>query len=205
DQLSDAALRTAVRRSLGHDTDRAVTDAGLVRHVLLGYAQRYRTMPPAPQGHPDSYSGLVCWSALDESVWIIRLVWAAVLARDAFSVEELAFLHEGLFGPAMRQLLDVRYQQIQNVGNWDRGAILNLALLLGDDAVVEQALNEEYGIRDQLKRGVTADGLWWELSLSYHFYVLGAVSWTMRALRAAGRPFDKEAVIERMFEAPLDL
>jgi hypothetical protein len=205
DALSDAALRTAVRRSLGHAADRATVDAGLVRHVLLGYAKRYRTMPPAPQGHPDSYSGMVCWSALDESVWIIRLVWAAALARDALAAEELLLLREGLFQPAIRQLLEVRYQQIQNVGNWDRGAILNLGLLLGDDAVVQQALDEQYGIRDQLTRGVTADGLWWELSLSYHFYVLGAVSWTMRALRASGRTFDKEDVIRRMFAAPVDL
>ena len=205
DALSDAALRGAVRRSLGHAPRRAAVDAELVRHVLLGYAASYRTMPIAPKPYPGPYAGVVCWSALDESVWIIRLAWAAALARDAFSADEAALLRDGLFQPALDHLLRVRYQQIQNVGNWDRGAILVLGLLLGDETVVAQTLDEEYGIRDQLSRGVTADGLWWELSLSYHFYVLGAVSWTMRALRAAGRPFDREDVIRRMFQAPLDL
>ena len=205
DALSDAALRGAVRRMLGHAPGRAAADADLVRHVLLGYAGRYRTMPEAPKPYPGAYAGVVCWSALDESVWIIRLAWAAALARDAFSAEEAALLRDGLFRPALEHLVRVRYQQIQNVGNWDRGAILVLGLLLGDEAVVARTLDEEYGIRDQLARGVTADGLWWELSLSYHFYVLGAVSWTMRALRAAGRPFDREDVIHRMFAVPLDL
>ncbi len=205
DTLSDAALRTSVRRAVGHAPHRSAADDELLRRVLLGYAERYRTMPPAPQGHPDAYSGRVCWSALDESVWIIRLVWAAALARDVFSAGEQARLREGLFAPALSQLHDVRYQQIHNVGNWDRGAILALGLLLGDDVIVSEAIDEEYGIRDQLTRGVTSDGLWWELSLSYHFYVLGAVSWTMRAFRAAGRTFDREDVVRRMFQAPLDL
>jgi hypothetical protein len=205
DALSDAALRAAVRRSLGHAPARSDADAALIREVLLGYAARYRTMPEAPQGHPTSYSGRVCWSALDESVWIIRLVWAAAIARDAFTPEEQAHLRDGLFRPALSQLHDVRYQQIQNVGNWDRGAILVLGLLLGDEAIVAEAIDEAYGIRDQLTRGVTSDGLWWELSLSYHFYVLGAVGWTMRAFRAAGRPFDREDTVRRMFQAPIDL
>jgi len=205
DALSDAALRAAVRRSLAHTPGGSAADAGLVRHVLLGYAQRYRTMPPAPQGHPSSYSGMVCWSALDEAVWIIRLAWAAALARDAFTPDEAGLLRDGLFRPALEQLHGVRYQQIQNVGNWDRGAILTLALVLGDETMAQGALDEEYGIRDQLTRGVTSDGLWWELSLSYHFYVLAAVGWTMRALRASGRPFDKDDVVRRMFAAPLDL
>lgn len=205
DALSDAALRAAVRRSLGHAPGRGQTDAALIREVLLGYADRYRTMPPAPQGHPSSYSGRVCWSALDESVWIIRLVWAAALARDAFVPGELAGLRDGLFRPALDHLHEVRYRQIQNVGNWDRGAILALGLLLGNEAIVREAIDEVYGIRDQLTRGVTADGLWWELSLSYHFYVLGAVAWTMRAFRAAGRSFDREDTVRRMFQAPIDL
>ena len=112
---------------------------------------------------------------------------------------ELTDLADGLFRPGLEHLHHVRYRQIQNVGNWDRGAILTLGLLLGDEATVTAALDEEYGVRDQLARGVTADGLWWELSLSYHFYVLGAVAWTMRALRADGRPFDREDAVRRIF------
>ena len=205
DALSDAALRASVRRALGHAPGRADADAGLLRHVLLGYAERYRTMPAAPQGHPDQYSGIVCWSALDESVWIIRLVWAAAMARHLWSAGEVALLREGLFRPALEQLTRVRYQQIQNVGNWDRGAILALGLVLDDEAAIHDAIEGEYALRDQLTRGVTAEGLWWELSLSYHFYVLGALSWTIRAFRATGRRFDQEDVVRRMFQAPLDL
>jgi hypothetical protein len=82
DALSDAALRSALRRALGHVPGRADADAALLRPILLGYAARYRSMPPAPGPYPGEYAGRVCWSALDESVWIIS--WrGAALARDA--------------------------------------------------------------------------------------------------------------------------
>ena len=175
DALSDAALRASVRRAPGFGPGRARADADLLRLVLLGYAERYRTMPPAPQGPSRRLQRHRLLERARRSVWIIRLVWAAALSRDLFTADEQAFLRVGLFQPALDQLLAVRYRQIQNVGNWDRGAILALGLLLDDEAPIDEAIDGEYGIRDQLTRGVTTDGLWWELSLSYHFYVLGAV------------------------------
>jgi hypothetical protein len=61
-------------------------------------------------------------------------------------------------------------------------------------------------VRDELARGVGTDGLWWEVSLSYHYYVLAAVAWTIRGLRASDRPVpDIEARVRGMFRAPLDL
>ena len=35
----------------------------------------------------------------------------------------------------------------------------------------------------ELAEGVLADGLWWELSLSYHYYTLAALVWTVRVAR----------------------
>jgi len=203
-----AAPDSAAPDTVASDTaasDTATADAGLVRHVLLGYAARYRTMPPSPRGYPGPYVGVVCWSALDESVWIIRMAWAAALLRTTWTPEEAASIRTGLLEPAFEHLRRVAYRQIQNVANWDNSANLTLAWILGDEAAVEDLLHGEYGVRDELTRGVGADGMWWEGSLSYHYYVLGALSWTIRGLRAAGRPFEHESVVRSMFRAPIDL
>lgn len=206
DQLSDAALRAAVRWAMraGDPAQRGV-DLALVRHVLTGYAERYRTMPPAPKPYPGAYTGVVCFSALDEDVWIIRLAWAFALAEPAMARDDERLVRDGLLAPARDHLARVRYSQIQNVANWDNSALLTLALVLRDEAAVADILEGEWGVRDGLARGVGADGLWWEVSLSYHYYVLAALSWTVRALRASGRPFEQEPVVRRMFRAPLDL
>ncbi|HVA86276.1 MAG TPA: hypothetical protein VNF73_08180, partial [Candidatus Saccharimonadales bacterium] len=214
DALSDAALRAAVRfvmasgdgASAGAPAEsESETDAGLVRRVLLGYAKRYRAMPPAPKPYPGQYAGAACWSALDESVWIIRLAWAAALLRTSWTPREIASIRTGLLEPAFDHLRRVRYRQIQNVASWDNSANLTLAWILGDEAAVEDLLHGEFGVRDQLTRGVGTDGLWWEGSLSYHYYVLGALAWTIRGLRATGRRFDHESTVRSMFRAPIDL
>lgn len=211
DALSDAALGAAVRWTLRVATGTPGTaegtdaDLALARRVLLGYAERYRTLPPAPTAYPGAYRGIACWSALDESVFIIRLAWAAALIGWSLGDVDVAGIRAGLLEPAFNHLRRVRYRQIQNVASWDNSANLTLAWILGDEAAVEELLHGEFGVRDQLSRGVGADGLWWEGSLSYHFYVLGALSWTIRGLRAADRPFEQQAIVQTMFQAPLDL
>ncbi len=207
DRLSDAALRAAVRHAMGAPDApvEAGRDAALARGVLVGYAERYRGLPPAPKLYPGPYHGIACFSALDEDVWIIRLAWAAALLGDALEPDDTRAIREGLFVPAREHLARVRYRQVQNVANWDNSALLTLALVLGDDAAIDDILEGEYGVRDELARGVGADGVWWEVSLSYHYYVLAALSWTVRGLRASGRRFAQEGTVADMFRTPLDL
>lgn len=208
DQLSDAALQAAVRYAMGGSEAAGLRadDAALVRHLLAGYAERYRTLPRAPKPRPGSYHGIACFSALDEDVWIIRLAWAAALLGDALAPDDRRAIREGLFDPAREHLARVRYRVVQNVANWDNSALLTLAMLLDDeDDAIDDILEGEYGVRDELARGVGGDGLWWEVSLSYHYYVLAALSWTVRGLRASSRPFAQESVVRKMFRTPLDL
>ena len=209
DLLSDAALRSALRHAIGAgDPAQRGVDLALVRHVLTGYAERYRTMPQAPRPYPGPYRGIACFSALDEDVWVIRLAWAAALTADALAGDDARLIRAGLFEPAREHLARVRYGQVQNVANWDNSALITLALVLGDDASIDDLLDGEYGVRDELARGVGEDGLWWEVSLSYHYYVLAALSWTVRALRASGRTgaaVDVEAKVAGMFRVPLAL
>ncbi|MGH2559054.1 MAG: heparinase II/III domain-containing protein [Thermomicrobiales bacterium] len=203
DLLSDAALKLAVNAALD---EAAGDDAARAASILRGYAARYRTMPPPPTPHPN-HPGVVTWSGLDESVWIIRLAWAHALLRTSGHHEagQDATIRDDLLRPAAEHLHRVRWPGIHNVRVWNNAALVTLALALDDDDLLHETLHGPRGVDEQLAEGLLADGSWWEGSLSYHYYSLAAVVWTARAPRASGRPFAGDEALRRMFAAPLAL
>lgn len=204
DMLSDAALKLALHAALTGDGAQRAADQAQAREILLGYAARYTTMLPPIVVHPH-HPGVVTWSGLDESVFVIRLTWASALLGEALSADDLHAFRAGLLQPAADHLRHWRIREIHNVTNWNNAALVNLALALGDETLLGEALNEPLGLAAQLARGVLDDGFWWEGSLSYHYYTLSALVWTARALRAGGRDFAGDEVVQRMFRAPLGI
>jgi hypothetical protein len=209
DMLGDAALKLAFRAFLrGNEatdsSDDAATDRQRAAGILTGYADRYRTMLPGLVLHPN-HPGVVAFSGLDESVWIIRVAWAHALLDGMLPADVDRKIRDDLLRPAAEHLYRVRWPEIHNVTCWNNAAIATLALALGDEALLADALDSPLGLRAQLAEGVRADGFWWEGSLSYHYYTLAALVWTMRALRASGRDFDDRGVLRRMFQAPLEI
>ena len=207
DRLSDAALRLAVHSILPAWDDpgapeKASGDRGIVRHILEGYADRYRTMPPAFEEH-GHHPGVVTWSGLDESVWIIRLAWAHAIVEDSLSAELNQHIREDLLRPASDHLFRVLYPGIHNATNWNNAAIITLSLALEDAERLQQVLQGPNGLYAQLREGVGSDGFWWEGSLSYHYYTLAALVWTVRALRSSGHSFEDDGTLPNMFRAPI--
>jgi hypothetical protein len=199
--LSDAALKLAVVVALD---ERSIGDAARAVAILRGYAARYRTMPPAPTPHPN-HPGVVTWSGLDESVWIIRLAWAMALLRATGHVDrrQEAAIRDDLLRPAAEHLQRVRWPEIHNVRVWNNAALVTLALVLDDARLLDETLHGSCGVDDQLAGGLLADGSWWEGSLSYHYYALAAMVWTARALYSSGHAFTGKEALRRMFAAPL--
>jgi hypothetical protein len=209
DMLGDAALKLAFHAFLraNEETDpsgNAAADRKRAAEILTGYADRYRTMPPGLVLHPN-HPGVVAFSGLDESVWITRLAWAHALLGGMLPADVDRKIRDELLRPAAEHLRRVRWPEIHNVTCWNNAAIATLALALDDEALLAEALESPLGLRAQLAEGVRADGFWWEGSLSYHYYTLAALVWTMRALRASGRDFDDWGVLRRMFQAPLEI
>lgn len=220
DHLSRAALELAFRAFLNAPTPhlsspspsvrgtggeaRPNADRALAREILSGYAARYRTMPPAPRRHRVN-PGVVTWHSLDEAVWLIRVTWAYALLGDHIPADADRAIREGLLRPGAEHMARVQLPGIHNATNWINGAIVTLGLALGDEVQVAGGLDGPVGVRAQLEQGVLADGFWWEGSLSYHYYSLAALIWTVRALRASGRAFGGDAVVRKMFAAPLEI
>lgn len=212
DVLSDAALRLAFRAFLHED---AIASSGerhadlegdrrRARDILAGYAARYREIAPAPRPHPN-HPGVVTWSGLDESAWIIRLAWAHALLGESLAASDDRAIRDDLLRPAADHLLRVRWPEVHNVTTWNNAALVTLAIALGDARLLDAAVDGPLGQRAQLEHGVRADSFWWEGSLSYHFYTLAALVWTARSLRAGGHTFAQDEVLRGMFAAPISL
>ena len=164
----------------------------------------YTTLTPT-SSRADGYDGIATFSALDESVWVIRLAWAFGLLGDSLTVTDRELVRTRLFAPAAVHLWKVRWPEIHNVSVWNASALIALAIVLGDSDALGRAVDAPLGLRDQLTQGVRPDGLWWEVSLSYHYYTLAAAIWGARSLRAIGRPLDDDGTLSRMFRGPLAL
>ena len=203
DMLSDAALKLAYRSHLaGGRGEQARADRDLSGRILLTYAERYQHMEPPPLDHIN-HPGVVTWSGLDESVWLIRMCWAFVLLEEMLPEGAADRLARQMFRPGAEHIRRIRWPEIHNATNWNNAALATLALVLEDEDLLEVALGGDLGLEPQLTQGVSQDGIWWEGSLSYHYYMLDAVVWTLRILRASGRSFDDGGILKRMFLAPI--
>ena len=203
DMLSDAALKLAYRSHLaGGRGEQAQADRDLSGRILLTYAERYQHMEPPPLDHIN-HPGVVTWSGLDESVWLIRMCWAFALLEEMLPEGAADRLARQMFRPGAEHIRRIRWPEIHNATNWNNAALATLALVLEDEDLLEVALGGDLGLEPQLTQGVSRDGIWWEGSLSYHYYMLDAVVWTLRILRASGRSFDDGGILKRMFLAPI--
>ena len=203
DMLSDAALKLAFRCHVaGGEGEQARADRDLAGRILSTYAERYQHMESPPLDHPN-HPGIVTWSGLDESVWLIRMCWAFALLEEMLPKGTAGRLARQMFRPGAEHIRKVRWPEIHNATNWNNAALATLALVLEDEDLLEEALGGDLGLEPQLTQGVSQDGIWWEGSLSYHYYMLDAVVWTLRILRASGRAFDDHGILKRMFLAPI--
>lgn len=137
---------------------------------LTFYAENYLKWPLQTQRNP----ARLMHQSLDEAVNLLKYVRAARWL-EGFATEQQKALWIGkLFRPEA-DLLAGSLQRIHNIACWQRSAEAAVALYTGDEAVWQRAVESEFGLRNQMAKGVTADGLWLEQSLLYNNYVVSAV------------------------------
>lgn len=204
DRLSDAAFCLSYSAAMQPDAPTSAPFRAAATQILTSYAGRYLSYQRL-SNHPDGYDGIATFTVLDESVWIIRLAWAYALLGGHLARGNAKQVRDGLLRPAGELIHRTRWPDVHNMTVWNDSALITIGLTLGDAELVRGATFDHLGLRDQLVRGVGADGLWWEGSLSYHYYALAGAIWGVRALRAADLPFDDGAVLRRMFVGPLAL
>ena len=89
---------------------------------------------------------------------------------------------------------------------WNNVAMLAAGMWLGDASLATRAIEGTHGLRRQLLRGVTDDGLWFE-GENYHFFALRGFQLAGELLRSSGVDLyaepDVGSRLTAMYAAPL--
>lgn len=173
--------------------------------ILLGYADRYRAYPRRNIFGEDKVGGgRVMPQTLDESTWLIPLTWAYALVRDTIAEEQRRHVEDNLLLPAAELIREHR-MGIHNIQCWKNSAVGLVGLVTGRQELLQEALEDpERGFRAQIARGVTAEGLWWEGSLGYHYFTMQALWPLAEAARLQGLNLYSDRY-RRMYRALLEL
>lgn len=180
--------------------------AAKARAILAAYAAVYPTMPI--RSHKDwpeigsRSGGRVTSQTLNEADWVARLAFGYDLIRETLGEADRVWFERDL----LRSGSDVVARRDRSLGNWTvrhNAAHLAVGLVLRDPALVELAVNAEYGFRDELRRGITAEGPWHEGSWGYHFYTMEPLFLLREMTARAGIPVPEAGSLKRMLDAPI--
>lgn len=137
---------------------------------------------------------------LNEAIVAIRFIQTIELLRPELDQTWIDYLHETLFREMFR-LLAPQAVAIHNISCWALSAIGVMGLALGDREMIDCAFHSPFNIREQLSKGVTQDGFWYEGSIHYNFFLLEGVSYLFLFSKIYGYDFGgpSTAILERMF------
>ncbi|MBI2299285.1 MAG: heparinase II/III family protein [Armatimonadetes bacterium] len=183
--------------------------AAKAREILLAYAARYDSYPlHNVQGKPSVGGGKVGPQTLDESTWLIPMCQGADLIWDTLSDADRQTAADGLFRPAAQVIRNHR-MGIHNIQCWKNSAVGLVGLLLDDPELVSDAVKSDHGFEQQIARGVSVDGQWYEGAWGYHFYTMSAIAPLTEAGERCGLglyAYEHDGrSFRRLFEGPLDL
>lgn len=177
-----------------------------IRQVLDLYANEYDRFDNKAVAM--RFQGKIMNQHLDDAVAMMTIMLGLELVREEFTADELDRYHQDLFRREA-DLFDFFATRIYNIPVWIKCAEAMIGVMFDDKPLIERAFNGKYGILDQLRRGVTADGLWYEGSTHYHYYALQPLCYLLLACQ--WRNFDLpelpevRSTVERMLEYPLTL
>ncbi len=158
-----------------------------------------------------SKSRLMCQS-LDDANMLVRFVQAARILdgavpeqRKAAWLERKQKWIDQLFRP-MTLLLDETFQRVHNIACWQRSAMAMAAIYTNDAELWSRSIDGEFGIRRQVRDGITSDYFWLEQSLGYNSYVVSAFLPLLEMAGFEGRLKELEAeaaAVENLMLAPV--
>jgi oligo-alginate lyase len=149
--------------------------------------------------------------SLDDANMLVRFVEAARTLegdvpeahREGWAARRHRWV-EQLFRP-MTLLLDETFQRVHNIACWQRAAMAMAAIYTDDADLWARAVDGEFGIRRQVRDGITSDYLWLEQSLGYNRYVVRAFLPLLHLAGITGRLDElreESAAIQNLMLAP---
>ncbi|HRX43277.1 MAG TPA: heparinase II/III family protein [Clostridia bacterium] len=124
------------------------------------------------------FEGKLTGINLSDAVNIIQCLLGMDMMRECFSKEDLQRWHEKLFTP-QAEMYDQFSNKIYNIPAWMKAAEGMVGLFFDDREIIERAVYSRFGLLDQMRRGVTKEGMWFEYSPHYHYYCADPITFFM--------------------------
>lgn len=137
---------------------------------------------------------------LNESIVGIRVAQAYEIIKDdiddGFKQKIYDWFHE------MYALLKPQVDEIHNIRVWKDSAIGIMGFVCGDKEMVDFAFCGEYGLNNQMAKGVTQDYFWYEGSTHYNYFLLEGVCYLVLFAHLYDYEMDKvcKDTIIKMYE-----
>jgi oligo-alginate lyase len=177
-----------------------------IRSVLDFYARDYDLFDN--EAVAKRFEGKIMNQHLDDAVGMMTILLGLTMVREEFTEDELDSYYSRLFAREA-DLFDFFAFRIYNIPLWIKCAEAMIGVFFGKDKLIKRAFYQKYGILDQLRRGVTGDGMWYEGSVHYHFYCLQPLSYLLQVCRAFDLSIPEmgwiDEIVEKMFVYPLSV
>ena len=172
--------------------------------ILLAYAERYTSFPIHDyKGGTMKRGARLFAQTLDESTSIIGTVWGYDLIYSSKSLSDADREKiENKFFREVAKTISRNDMGISNWQSWHNAALTVIGYCIGDEKMVNAAIDGESGFKFQMAKSVLDDGFWYEGSPSYHFYALNALRYTAEAAYNAGLRLVDDPKYRSMFGAP---
>lgn len=118
--------------------------------------------------------GKIMGQGLSDAVAIVRILFCYSLVEERFSNKEKEIIRVKLLEPAI-DFLDAQQFVNHNITLWREVAIQIMKLVRGNFSSTD--LSRMFGILDHLDNYLTEEGMWYEGSVHYHFYVAEAIAY----------------------------
>lgn len=135
------------------------------------YAEHYMEWTPQRKDQ----GARLYWQSLDVATSGFLYINTVRLIEDAISLTRKQFWWDHFFKPEA-DILNDGFHQIHNIATWHRTSVAAFALVYHNEALWHQVIDGQYGLREQIARGITDDFLWYEQSFHYNEYVVEALN-----------------------------
>jgi len=213
--ISTAGLNLAMAYMITNNS----TYADSVKDILLQYATLYPNLEANNRFNTTvGNTAKLTTQSLDEAVLIIDLAWSYQMIKITCSLEEQQNIEQNLLLAGVEVLLlesNLKHPPISNWFSYHNSAIMMVGSTLGNQSLIDEALDGPRGFKFQLANGVYEDGLWHEGSISYHNYTLNSMLYILESGRRIGLDLynltvydpisNTNRTVKDMFLAPLGM
>ncbi len=178
--------------------------------ILESYNRTYTKIAPHDKAGGNNYDygtgvGRVGAQALDESVWLTRMLQGISLVWDGMTALQQEECKSKFLYPAVEMIQKCHNLEIQNISNWYNAAVGMTGYLTANESMIYWSLLEKgRGLKYQLAEGFTPDGDWYENAPSYHFYALNPIILLAESAKNNGNSAYIGA-IKKCLDGPLQL